>query len=48
MDWFLPYYVNFDLNLPQEYETTLYLFFKLIPVPIIWTDIQYTQFDLDV
>jgi hypothetical protein len=48
MEWFLPYYVNFDLNLPETYSYSFGFFFNLFKIQIDWTDIKSSQFDLDV
>jgi hypothetical protein len=48
MNWFLPYWVNYDLNLPTHYEHTFHFFFHLLPFHVSWDDIRYSQFDFDV
>ena len=42
MEFFLPHYINVDLNLPTEYHYTFGLFFNLLVWDIHWTHIKYS------
>ena len=48
MEEFLPHYINVDLNLPQKYHYEFGLFFNLLRWKITWTDITYSNVDLDI
>lgn len=48
MKRFLPQYVNHELPLPTEYHYEFGLFFDLLSYTIDWTNITYTDIDLDV
>ena len=45
---FLPNYVNHELPLPKNYHYEFGLFFDMLSYTIDWTDITYTDIDLDV
>lgn len=45
---FLPKYVNTDLNLPTEYHYEFGLFLDILSYEVDWTNITYTDIDLDV
>jgi hypothetical protein len=48
MQRFLPQYVNHELPLPSTYHYDFGLFFDLLSYQVDWTDITYTDIDLDV
>ena len=48
MQKFLPTYVNHELPLPDTYHYEFGLFFDLFSYTVDWTDIEYTDIDLDV
>jgi hypothetical protein len=48
MKRFLPQYVNTDLNLPTEYHYEFGLFLDILSYEVDWTNITYTDIDLDV
>lgn len=48
MEVFLPHYVNFDMNLPKEYEYHFAIFFGLLKWQFNWTEINYQTVDLDI
>jgi len=48
MTKFLPNYVNHELPLPKNYHYEFGLFFDMLSYTIDWTDITYTDIDLDV
>ena len=48
MEFFLPHYLNVDANLPQEYHYEFGTFFDLVRWEFDWTDIKYSQADLDI
>lgn len=45
---FLPYYLNVDMDLPSEYSYHVDMFFKLFNWDIKWSDISYTNANLDI
>jgi len=48
MEEFLPHYINVDMKLPQSYHYEFGLFFNLLQWKITWTDIEYSNVDLDI
>ena len=48
MEEFLPHYINVDLDLPKSYHYEFGLFFNLLQWKIDWTDIEYSNVDLDI
>ena len=48
MKKFLPQYVNHELPLPDKYHYEFGLFFDLLSYTVDWTNITYTDIDLDV
>ena len=48
MERFLPNYVNHKLPLPESYHYEFGLFFDMLSYTIDWTNITYTDIDLDV
>lgn len=48
MEQFLPHYINVDLDLPKSYHYEFGLFFNLLQWKIDWTDIEYSNVDLDI
>ncbi len=48
MEEFLPHYINVDLDLPQTYHYEFGLFFNLLQWKITWTDIEWSNVDLDI
>ena len=48
MEEFLPHYINVDLSLPKTYHYEFALFFNLLQWKITWTDIEYSNVDLDI
>lgn len=45
---FLPYYLNVDMDLPKEYSYNVDMFFDLLNWDIEWTNITYTNANLDI
>lgn len=48
MEEFLPHYINVDLDLPKQYHYEFGLFFNLLRWEITWTNIKYSNVDLDI
>ena len=48
MQRFLPYWVNYDMNLPTEASWEFHLLFEWLSYHFKWTDIKYSKFDLNV
>jgi hypothetical protein len=48
MEEFLPHYINVDLDLPKTYHYEFGLFFNLLQWKITWTDIEWSNVDLDI
>jgi len=48
MEEFLPHYLNVDMQLPTEYEYTFSLMFDLLVWNVKWTNIQYSEAQLDI
>jgi hypothetical protein len=48
MSEFLPEYINADLKLPDEYHYEFGLFFEILSYTVDWTNITYSDIDLDV
>lgn len=44
----MPYWVNFDLALPETASWELKILIEALSYHFEWTNIQYSQFDLDV
>lgn len=48
MEYFLPHYINVDAKLPDHYHYGFGMFFDLIRWEFDWTNIRYSQADLDI
>lgn len=48
MEEFLPHYINVDYKFPEEFHYQFNLFFNLLQYKIHWTNITYTEADLDI
>ena len=48
MQEFLPHYLNFDMKLPTEYEYSFSLLFDLLVWNVKWTNISYSEAQLDI